>query len=166
MSLESDWQDRKTLVYANIYALLDAGIPLEQAKSIAAWNPTLAYDTFADMQDGTGLPTNGLRDFVRLKVTRSPARVGSGELNGAGLDAGKLYAIFIDDVPELNFTKVEFLLDGSPVHTEFSSPWDYAGTVFDGSANRVSFVSDSYEIEASITDMYGIFSVSSSFIVD
>lgn len=166
MSLETDWQDRKDLVYTDIDALLSQGIPVETAKHLAGWNPTLAYDTFADMQSGLGSPVVGYRDLVRINVSRSAGRVNPEQLEDSVLDAGKLYAVFIQDVPELNILDITFSLNGSTVHHEFSAPWDYAGTGGGGEANRVTFIAGSYEVEAIINATGGFFSITSAFTVE
>lgn len=172
LDLEQDWLDRKAVVKADMDALLAAGFTLETSRRLAGWNPTLDYDTFAEISQfppppgPAPVPFNGLREDVRLVVTRSPGRTGASQLEGAALDAGKLYAIFFQDIAELNISKVIYLLDGVATQVEFYAPWDYAGTAPSGDANRVTFVAGSYEIEAQITDAFGSFSVSSSFVVD
>lgn len=103
---------------------------------------------------------------LTLRVARSAARVNSDELNEAQLDAGVLYAIFIQDDPTLFIDTIEFLLDGSPVHTEASAPWDYAGTAFDGSATRVTFVPGEYTIQANVTDASGTYAIDATFNVE
>lgn len=155
MSIETEWLAGKAEAKADLEAALGAGIPLEMAKRIARWNPTYEYDTFNDMQT-IGLPAHkGTLEGVILLVSRSGERTGAGLLEGAVLDAGKLYAIWVSDVPELAITSVQFLLDGVPVHNEGSAPWDYDGTMFDGSASRVTFVPGNYEIEAGINPGFG-----------
>lgn len=166
LDLEQDWVDRKIRVYTDINALLDQGIPVETAKHLAGWNPTLAYGSFADMQSGLGLPTNGYRELVRLMVSRSADRTIPGPLEGSVLDVGKLYSVFIPAVPELGITQINFSLDTVFHHTEFSFPWDYDGTQFSGQANRVTFVAGIHSIDAQIADIYGTFGISASFEVE
>lgn len=172
LDLEQDWLDRKAVVKADIDALLAAGFTLETARRLAGWNPTLDYDTFTEVSQfppppgPAPTPVNGLRDYVKLVVTRAPSRLGAVELEGAALDAGKLYAIYFQDVPDLDITQVVYLLDGSNVHTEYQVPWDYAGTDANGDANRVTFIAGTYEVEAQITATTGPFSVSATFVVD
>lgn len=166
MSLESEWLDRKAYVYETIEALESAGIPFEIAKRISGWNQSLAYATFAGMQDGTDDGESGLIDGLSLFVSRSPARVNAGTLEQEVIDAGKLYAVFIPDVPELAITSIQFRLDGVPVHTEGTAPWDYNGTNFDGTGNRVTFVAGDHIIDAYVTTPSGIHLVSASFSVE
>lgn len=166
VDLEADWLARKAVVYEDIAALLSVGIPIATAKRVAGWNPTLGYATFADMQSGLGDPSVALRDALRLMVSRSESRANPGQLVGAQLDAGVNYAIFIPDIPELGIDQIQFYLDGSPVHLEASTPWDYDGTNFDGSASRVTFTPGEYTIAASVTDSNGVFSIDATFNVE
>lgn len=157
LDLEADWLERKALVEGNMKYLLDLGIPIENARSIAGWNPTLDFDTFAEVSvfpplGPADVPYNGLRKQLRILFSRSADRTNNGNLDGAQLDAGKLYAIWIPDIPELNIINIQFSLDGSVVHVEGSTPWDYDGTEFDGSASRVTFVAGEHEIQAYVTD--------------
>lgn len=166
LDLEQDWIDRKAVVQEDINALLDAGIPLETAKRLSGWNPTLGYATFNEMQTATGSSVVALGDSLRLLVSRSSDRVNADSLVGAQLDAATLYAVFIPDIPELNILDISFSLNSVPVHHEFAKPWDYAGTLGDGSATRVTFVAGAYEIEAIINASGGPFSISASFDVE
>lgn len=120
---------------------------------------------YPDEETGSA-PDIALRDLLRIVVSRSAVRTSGVLLEGAQLDADKLYAIFIPDSPSLEITSIEFLLDGSPVHTEASTPWDYDGTQFDGSASRVTFVAGEYIVTANITDVFGTFSIDAAFNVD
>lgn len=170
---ELQWQQQKENVQEDITALMSLGISLETARRLAAWNETLDYDTFAEVttlawppQPAPPVPANGLSQYLTLQVTRSDSRVNPSNLEGAVLDAGKLYAIFVPDIPELNTLSISFSLNGSPVHTEFMVPWDYAGTAAGGEANRVSFVAGSYEIEAVANSTGGPFNFSASFDVE
>lgn len=99
-----------------------------------------------------------------LRFARSANRVNEGQLDGAVLDVGSLYAVFVPNYG--NITQVVFKLDGSPVHTEFSAPWDYDGTAFGGSANRVTFTAGSHEIEATVTTASGVVVVTAAFEVE
>lgn len=170
MSAESDWMANKAKVAAYMKELIDLGFTLETARSLARWNPTYEYDNYSDLQypaSVTATPGAGFsRDLLRLKVTRSSARVNADLLDGAVIDAGKLYAIFIEDVPELGINYITFKLDGVNVHTEFSTPWDYAGTAGGGDANRVVFVAGSHIIEAEINDDFGNHTLEASFEVE
>lgn len=166
MSLESDWLARKTLVYNAIDALTELGIPFDIAKGIAGWNPTLAYDSFAAMQTGTGTPESGLRAGLRLLVSRSESRANPDNLEGAVLDAGKLYAIFVPNIPDLFINNMVFALNGVTVHTEATTPWDYAGTTVGGDAARVTFTPGSYTVDVGVTDGYGYFILSAAFDVE
>lgn len=135
----------------DLRALLAVGVELETAKRLANWNETIDYD---------------FREALFIKFSRSAARTNPGNLEGAQLDSGVSYAIFIPDIPELGITSVSWLLDGSPVHVEVSAPWDYDGTNFDGSANRVTFTSGEYTIQADINDATGSFSIDATFNVE
>lgn len=166
MSIESDWIAGKAKALVDLEAALSVGIPVEMAKRIARWNSTYEYDNFNDMQT-IGLPaTTGPREAMSLLFSRSESRSNSGGLNGAMLDDGVMYGIFIRDVPELEIDQILFRLDGSPVHLESSEPWDYAGTTVTGGSTRVSFSAGSYIIEAVVTDKYGVFSFEASFEVE
>lgn len=164
--LEAEWAARKAYVYETIEALESVGIPFEIAKRISGWNPTLRFATFAGMQDGTDDGESGLVDGLSLFVSRSPARVNAGSLEQEVLDAGKLYAVFIPDIPDLAISTIQFRLDGVPVHIEGSTPWDYDGTNFDGTGNRVTFVAGDHIIDAYVTTPSGVHVVSASFSVE
>lgn len=166
MSLESEWADRKAYVYETIDALMENGLSFEIAKRISGWNPTLAFATFAGMQDGSDSGESGLVDGLRLYVSRSPNRINAGQLEGEVIDAGKLYAVFIADIPALNISQIQFRLDGVPVQIEGTAPWDFEGTNFDGSANRTNFVVGDHIIDAYVTVPSGIHVVSASFSVE
>lgn len=166
MSLESDWAVNKAIAKEKLEDLLALGIPTEVAREIARWNSSYDYETFAGMQDGSETPESGLRLGLVLRAARSPHRVNSLVLQDAVLDAGKLYAIFIPDVPELDILDITFKLNGSTVHQEFSTPWDYDGTAPGGDANRVTFVAGSYTIEAIANATGGPYSFEASFDVE
>lgn len=166
MSLESEWLDGKELALSQLNELLGIGLSPELAIRLANWNATYEYNTFNDMQT-IGLPaTTGPTAALKLLFSRSEARVNPGGLEGAVLDAGKLYAIFIPDVPELNILDITFKLNGTPVHQEFSPPWDYAGTNGGGDANRVTFVAGLYSVQAVANATGGFHSFEAAFTVE
>lgn len=170
MSAESDWILLKEAVLQDLNELLSLGLTLDTARRLAGWNITYAFDNYSDLQMPGSLTAtpdqDTFRNSVRLMVSRSNSRVNPGNLEGEVLDAAKLYAIFIPDVPELNILDISFSLNGVPFHHEFSIPWDYAGTAGDGSANRVTFIAGSYEIEAVLNATGGPFSITASFDVE
>lgn len=170
---EMRWQQRKEDVQTDIAALMALGLTLDTARRLAGWNETLDYDTWADVtslawppQPAPPVPANGLRQYLTLEVSRSDARVNAEQLNGAVLDAGVLYAIFVPDIPELTITQIAFELNGSPVHTEFSKPWDYNGTLPGGEAARISFVAGNYTISANVVDAGGFYNFDAAFTVE
>lgn len=173
MADELEWAKRKAEYEFDRDALLALGLPLETVKRIAGWQHRLDYDTWADSQVGVWppgeaalTPVNGPRGTLQLLFTRSAARANPEQLKGAVLDAGELYAIFIPDVPELTITQITFELDGSPVHTEYSVPWDYAGTAPGGTANRISFIAGNYTIGADVVDVGGLYHFEVAFSVE
>lgn len=173
MSEEANWLQRKAEYEADRDALLALGLPIETVKRLAGWQHRLDYDTYAESRAGVWPPgavalppVSGQRQSLRLMFSRSESRANAGNLEGAVLDAGKLYAIFIPDVPELTITQVTFELNGAPVHTEFSKPWDYAGTTPGGDSTRVTFVAGTYTIGATVVDAGGFYSFSAAFEVE
>lgn len=166
MSHENQWLAQKTQAEAELKAAISIGLPLELAKSVSRWNKTYEYNTFNDMQFVGESASIGTKAALTLLFSRSESRANPGGLDGAVLDAGKLYAIWIPDVPELLITQVTFKLNATPVHVEFSAPWDYAGTTGGGDSTRVSFVAGSYSIEAVIVDTNGFDNISASFEVE
>lgn len=170
-SQELQWQAQKEEVQAIIDEFVNAGISLDAARKAAGWNPTFDYDDYSQLTVWPPppvevVPYGGISKYLRILVARSENRVNPGTLNDEVLDAGKLYAIFIPDIPELNILDITFKLNGSTVHTEFSTPWDYAGTAPGGEANRVSFVTGSYSIEAVLNASGGPFSIEAGFDVE
>lgn len=170
---ESQWLDRKADVQADITALMGLGLTLDTARRLAGWNETLDYDTWLDVttlawppQPAPPVPVDGLRQYLRLLVTRSESRANADNLEGTVLDAGTPYAIFIPNIAELGIATITFKLNGTTVHTEFSIPWDYAGTAPGGDANRVTFIAGAYTIEAVVTDVSGIYSFEAAFSVE
>lgn len=165
MDAEQLWLDNRAIVQAAISELLDAGFSLAVARQLAGWNSSYEYDSYADLQSGTPGPEFSA-SILRLAFSRAAARVNSNTLQGAVLDAGKLYAVYIPDVPELGINFITFKLNGVNVHTEFSAPWDYSGTSGGGDANRVTFVAGSHSIEAEINSDFGSYSLEASFDVE
>jgi hypothetical protein len=170
MSLESDWLAQKERVKGFMVELLDLGLSIDAARTMAGWNPTLEYDNFSDLQypnSVSATPGVGFsRDLLRIQFSRSEARANAGLLNGATIDAGKQYAVFMNDIPSLGITSVAWYLNGVHVHTEGSAPWDYAGTTGGGGSNRVTFAAGAHTIDAEVTDSGGTFSLSVTFLVE
>lgn len=153
-------QIQRAQVIVDLEALLDLGIPLETARRLARWDASL------DSPDFTGDSDHAPRETVILIVSRSETRDNSVGLDGAQLDVGLLYAVSIQDVPDLAIVQIEFFLDAVSHHTELSAPWDYDGTSFGGEANRVSFAAGQHSIDATITDASGVYSVNATFGVE
>lgn len=105
-------------------------------------------------------------DGLKLKVSRNKDREGAVNLDNNTLDVGKTYAVFIEDLPELGYTQVDFDLDTVFHHTETSAPWDYDGTDGFGFAQKVVFPAGSHVIDAHVTYGGGTFTISASFDVD
>lgn len=172
MTAAQDWLVQKTLVKGNLKALLDLGVPLENARAMSNWNITLEYDTFAEVSvwppppGPAAVPVNGLRESVRLLFSRSSERTSPGPLENAALDVGKLYSVSIPNIPELGITQIAFYFDTALHHTELSAPWDFDGTQISGDANRLTFTAGSHTIDAQITDAFGSFGVTASFEVE
>lgn len=166
MSHELRWETDKATAAAYLEELLDIGLSPELAMKLAGWNATYDYATFNDMQFVGPSASTGPVAALKLLFSRAPSRTNPGGLEGAVLDAGKLYAVFIKDVPDLNITTVKFKLDGSTVQLEGFPPYDFAGTSFDGSANRTTFVAGPHEIEAEVTAPSGVFIITAAFSVE
>lgn len=170
---EMRWQQQKENVQNDILALMNLGLTLDTARRLAGWNETLDYDTWAEVtslawppQPAPPTPVNGLRQYLKLNFSRAESRANPESLQGAVLDAGTLYAIFVPDIPELTITQITFQLNGSPVHTEYSKPWDYNGTLPSGGSARITFVAGTYTIEATAVDAGGFFNFEAEFEVE
>lgn len=170
---EMRWQQQKDNVETDIAALMKLGLSLATARRLAGWNETLDYDSWADVtslswppQPTPPVPANGLRKYLTLEFSRAESRSNPENLKEAVLDAGTLYSVFIPDIPELLITQIQFSLDGTPVHTEFMKPWDYAGTTGTGGSNRVTFVAGEHNIEVSVVDVGGLYLFDATFKVE
>lgn len=166
MSHELRWETDKATAAAYLEELLGLGLSPELAMKLAGWNATYEYATFNDMQFVGASATTGPVEALKLLFSRSPSRTNVGVLDGAVLDAGELYAVFIKDVPDLGINFITFKLDGVNVHTEFSTPWDYAGTTPGGEGTRVTFVAGTHTIEAEVNHDFGVHTLEASFEVE
>src|SRR5688572_14621942 len=105
---EANFLQLKNEYEADRDALLALGLPLATVKRLARWQHRLDYDTYDESQVGVWPPgapvpppVNGPRETAKLFITRSPARVNAEQLSGAVVDAGTLYAVFLNSVPDL-----------------------------------------------------------------
>lgn len=170
---ELQWQQQKENAETDIAALMKLGLSLDTARRLAGWNETLDYDNYAQVtslawppQPSPPVPANGLRKYLTLEFSRAESRSNPENLKEAVLDAGVLYSVFVPDIPELQITQMQFSLDGSPVHTEYMKPWDYAGTTGTGGSTRVTFIAGSHNIEVSVVDIDGLYLFDASFEVE